>query len=90
MRGNGVPIRVVENDDISSRQIDTKTTSPRREQENKLLAPRFIILVNRDDPIIMSRTSIDPTILCSSHQNPHQPPFPPKLKREARKRERTH
>jgi hypothetical protein len=35
-------------------------------KEYILLAPRVIILVDGDDPIIMSRTAIDPTVLCHS------------------------
>ncbi len=42
IKGNGstIPITVIQNDDIGSRQVDIKSTSARRQQEDELLATR--------------------------------------------------
>lgn len=58
-RGGGdVPIAVVQNDNISSGQVDAEAPSASREEENKFLAPWFIILVDRADTIVVRGSTI--------------------------------
>lgn len=59
------PIAVVQDDNIHSRQVDTETASAHGEQEDELLAPGLVVLVNRGDSVIMSCTAIDMAVLCT-------------------------
>lgn len=63
-----VPVAVVEDDDVRSRQVDTQTTRTRRKQEDELLAIRLVILVDREDTIVVSCSTINPAIFYNTSQ----------------------
>ena len=58
----GIPITVVQNDDIGRSKIDAQTTSTGRQQEDEFLTTRFIVLVNGSNAILVSGTPINSTI----------------------------
>jgi hypothetical protein len=57
-----VPIAVVQHNNIRARKIDSQTTCSCSQQEDKLLASRSVILVDRTDTIFVRCTSVDTTI----------------------------
>ncbi len=62
--GLGVPVTVVQNNHIGTRQVDTESTSAGRQQEDELLAVRLVVLVDGDDTVLMSGAAIDAAVLC--------------------------
>lgn len=62
-RGAHSPVRVKENNDVRSDQVDAQTSSPSGEQEDELFAPRRVVLVNGVDPILVSGVAVDTTVL---------------------------
>ena len=60
--GVRIPITVVQDDNIGRGQVDTETSSTRREQENKLLAAGSVILVDSDDTVLVSRSTVDTAV----------------------------
>ena len=63
-----VPITVVQDDDVGGGQVDTETTGTRGEQEDELVAVGLIVLVDGSDTVIMSGSTVDAAVLCSSRQ----------------------
>jgi hypothetical protein len=63
MGEGNAPVRVIQNDDVGARQIDSEPTGSSGQQEYELVAVGSVIIINRDDPLIMRRAPINPTIL---------------------------
>jgi hypothetical protein len=57
-----IPIAIIKNDDIGRHKVDTQAARSRCEQENKLLAPRPVVLVDGIDPILVRGATVDPTV----------------------------
>ena len=53
-----IPIAVVGHDNNSCSKVDTEAARASGEQEDVLLAPGCVVLVDRVDPIIMGAPSI--------------------------------
>ena len=58
-----IPIAIIKDHNIGSREIYTKTTGTSGEEENKLFAIRFVVLINSYNSIFVSSTTIDTTVL---------------------------
>jgi hypothetical protein len=57
-----VPVAVVQDDDIGSRQIDAEATGTCRQQEDELVAAGLVIFVDARDTIVMCSPAIDTAI----------------------------
>jgi len=57
-----VPVAVVQDDDIGSRQIDAEATSTCRQQEDELVAAGLVIFVDARDTIVVCSPAIDTAI----------------------------
>ena len=66
--GLRIPVAVVQDDDVGSRQVDSEPASACCQQEDELLTVRLVVLVNRDDTVLMGRTTINTTVLCRRSQ----------------------
>ena len=64
-----LPVTVVQNDDVGRGKVDAQTTSTRCQQEDKFLATRFVILVNRGNTILVSSTTVNSTIFYQKKDN---------------------
>lgn len=58
------PVRVVENDDIGRDQVDTKTSSTSREQEDEFFGSRLVVSVDLFHTIFVSSSSVESTVFC--------------------------
>ena len=59
-----VPVRVVKHDDVSSGEVDAEATGTCRKQEDELLRVGLIVLVDRDDTVLVRGPSINTAVLC--------------------------
>ena len=56
------PITIVENDNVRGRQINAKPSSAGSQQKDELFTIRFIVLIDRDDPVIVRCTTINAAV----------------------------
>jgi hypothetical protein len=66
------PIAIVQHDYIGSRKVNSQPTGPRREEENELFAPIFIVLVNRSDTVFVCGSSVDTAVLCGGKKREYE------------------
>jgi hypothetical protein len=59
-----VPIAVVQDDDIGSRQIDAEATTTCCQQEDELVAAGFFIFVDTRDTIVVCSPTVNTTVFC--------------------------
>ena len=59
----GIPVRVIEDDNVSSIQIDAEATGTRGEQEDEFVSPRSVVLLNLRLAILATCVS------CQAHHN---------------------
>jgi len=59
----GVPVTVVENNDIGCDQVDSESTSPSSQQENELGAVGLVVFVNCCHSIFVVGLTVNTTVL---------------------------
>ena len=59
---NNIPVAIVQNNDVSRREVDAQTTSACSEQENELVTFRFVVLVDGGDAVFVGSSSIDTAV----------------------------
>jgi hypothetical protein len=58
-----LPITVIEDDNISTRQVDTQTAGASGKQEDKFVAPLFVVIVDGLNTVFVGGASINPAVL---------------------------
>ena len=58
-----VPVRVVQDDNVSSGEVDAEAPSTGRKQEDELLRVGLVVFVDRDDTVLVRSASVDPAVL---------------------------
>jgi hypothetical protein len=58
----GIPIAVIEDNNVCGGQVDTEPPGSGRKQEDKLVAIRSVVLVNSGDTILMTSAPVDTAI----------------------------
>jgi hypothetical protein len=61
-----IPIAVVQDDDIGSRQIDAEATGTCCQQEDELVAAGLVIFVDTCDTIAVCSPTVDTTVFCKN------------------------
>lgn len=58
-----VPVAVKQDNNVGSDKVDTKTTSTGREQEDKLVAVRGVVVVNGRNTVVVGGITVDAAVL---------------------------
>lgn len=56
------PITIIENDNVRSRQVNTKTSSAGSQQKDELFAIWLIVLVDCDDSVVMRSATVNSAV----------------------------
>lgn len=57
------PVTIIEDDDVSGRQVDAQTSGAGSKKEDKSVASFFVVFVNGHDTVLVGSAPIDPTVL---------------------------
>ena len=58
-----LPVAVIKDNNIGARQVNAKPTGASGKQEDKLVAPLFVIIIDGLNTVLVCGAPIDPTIL---------------------------
>lgn len=58
-----LPVAVIKDDNISTRQVDTQPAGASGKQEDKFVAPLLVVIINGLNTVFVCGATVDPTIL---------------------------